>query len=419
MCDGSVIQFMNADEPFAGEQLPGTCRKCGLEGLVAKLPFRESECKECFLAYVRHKFRTILVSSKVLPKGSKVLVFFDGSAEALVLLDMIHFAQNQNNFKSLHCAIQVIHIDERDPAEDHTKHAAKVNRIACTLKKFNSFKNFITPFSVDNAALVHLYDVDDYLTHGIRNSECKFQAPVEDIHSLTSKLDYIKQKRRRLLASACVQLNCDFLFLPDISLHLATQLITDIALGRGGSAALGTFLVDDRFHGIKIVRPLKNFNNVEVRYYLQVQNLIPANIRSFDSSCETPCLQNVTRLFIERLQLNFSSTVATILKTGGKILPNNEVTQQNFHILNKENEGVELHMCVFCNSRLDVLDYSTIHATDFSRMVSEMGATLRSCPTIGSLLKINSCNEKEELRRQLCHGCRNIVDECTNMNSKM
>lgn len=48
--------------------------KCNQEKCVIKLDLKLAMCKSCFLLFVRHKFRAALGATKVVPRGSKILV---------------------------------------------------------------------------------------------------------------------------------------------------------------------------------------------------------------------------------------------------------------------------------------------------------------------------------------------------------
>ena len=67
------------------------CKKCNSEKVAVKLYLKDAQCENCFLFYARHKFRAALGASKIVRRGANVLIIFDGSAENMVMMDMIKY----------------------------------------------------------------------------------------------------------------------------------------------------------------------------------------------------------------------------------------------------------------------------------------------------------------------------------------
>ncbi|XP_017854123.2 cytoplasmic tRNA 2-thiolation protein 2 [Drosophila busckii] len=362
----------------------GDCTKCSQPAEeLYKLNFRQPECRACFLNYARHKFRAALGASKALPRGAEVLLLIDGTPESLVLLDMLHYAQTQNTFKRLHCNVRVLYIDagsslsKRDPLP-----ALRDCQRRYTPFEFHVVHSNATPDSVQL--------LDNY----IAIAEPK---QLEKHRNLTAHQDYAQQQRKRLMGAVAAQLRCSHIFESSICSTLATQLLSSIALGRGGSVALDVALFDDRLPAqVKLLRPLKDLNAQEVQLYVKAQQLQAfPTINELDK--DSASLQNLTKSFVDNLQLNYASTVSTIFRTGDKIAAK--------RCLNVEVDA----KCALCQSDLEEETSDTLLAIEYSRSVSEAGAALQQRQSIEQLEKC--ARERLLSSRDLCHACSNIKTE--------
>lgn len=366
----------------------GNCNKCGLySNELYKLNFRAAECVECFISYARHKFRAALGAAKVLPRNAEVLVIINGTAESLVLLDMLHFAQTLNTFKRLHCNARVVFVDERTtPTSTDPLPALRE-----LYKRYAPFKFYIIQL---NAEPKSLQLVEDYNFDIDTSTDQQ-----KELRSLTASQDYVQQQRKRLIGGVAAHLKCSHVFEPSISTALAAQLLTSVALGRGGSAALDVALLDDRLpNGIKLLRPLKDLNEQEVQFYVHAQKLQPFQLEERDLTSDAS-LQNLTNLFVANLQQNYASTVSTVFRTGDKISPNRQSEEPTT-------------LCALCQSALDSELSDTLLAIEYSRAVSEMGVALQNNDNVEALEQ--RARHKLMTTEDLCHGCRNIKSELTN-----
>lgn len=367
----------------------GNCNKCGLvSNELYKLNFRGPECVECFLGYARHKFRAALGAAKALPRNSEVLLVINGTAESLVLLDMLHYAQTQNTFKRLHCNARVVFVDERTtPTSGDPLPALKELH-----DRYVPFKFYIVQLDAEPKSL-QLVENYNFCIDTVVDNQKK-------LRSLTARQDYLQQQRNRLIGAVAVQLQCTHVFEPSISTALATQLLTSVALGRGGSVALDVALLDDRLpNGVKLLRPLKDLNEQEVQFYVHAQKLQPFELEKRGHSSDAS-LQNLTKAFVANLQQNYASTVSTVFRTGDKIAAN------------RGTEEEPTSLCALCQSVVNNSLSDTLLAIEYSRAVSEMGVALQHNENIEALEQ----HARQNLRStdDLCHACRNIQAELTN-----
>ncbi|XP_017117009.1 cytoplasmic tRNA 2-thiolation protein 2 isoform X1 [Drosophila elegans] len=368
---------------------PGDCNKCGVTSSeLYKLNFRTAECRDCFLAYARHKFRAALGAAKILPRNAEVLLVLDGSAESLVLLDMLHFAQTQNTFKRLHCNARVVYVDDHQVLG---RYPVDMEAIKTLSDQYAPFEFHVIELGALSSSLQRIKE------HSPSPNETnELVEKLERLRSLTARQDFLQQQRKNLIASVAEKLQCSHVFEPSISVDLATQLLTAIALGRGGSAALDVALLDDRLAGdVKLLRPLKDLNEQEIQFYVHAQRLKPllqGGSRYGQERGQTASLQNLTSAFVANLQKNYASTVSTVFRTGDKIAVNAHPEQAT---------------CVQCQSALDSDLSDTLLAIEYSRSVSEAGVGLyKNGDDLEALAK-----RRLEAQDGLCHACRGIQTE--------
>lgn len=392
----------------------GICDKCSAEGDIIKLSFRKPECKNCFLHYVHHKFRATLGSSKILPKGANVLLICDGSPESIVLLEMMYFARSQNTFKRLHCMTKLLYVDESNITSNDKN---EVKNLVKFLNKYEDINKFIVSIGTQES-LTEISIIDQYFNKEF-NFKSSFNEILSNIKSLTSRQDYVKIHKFKIIQSVAEKLQCDFVFMSDISTSLATELLTSISLGRGASAALDVSLVDTRMKNIKIIRPIKDLNKTEVQFYLEVNNLPSFQILNYgSSSAATSSIQNLTKHFVDNLQQNFSSTVSTIVRIGDKIAPKTYLCEgiDSLSIDSHKSANVvetKDAKCSFCNSNLDCLESKAILATEFSRVVTSAGSKYDKFQGLNEVQK-NLLKELDNDKKFFCHSCCNIQNDVIN-----
>ena len=380
------------------------CKKCNVENVVVKLNLKTGQCKNCFLMYVRHKFRASLGSTKVVRRGSNVLLYFNGKPESVIMLDMIHYALEQEAFKRLHLFPKIIFIDKSclfNEAED--KRINRLKSIQNILQKY-PYESYYT--SIGNTEGDSLENLLTFNNHSLYlHDEILLKETINSFTNLTTRQDFIRQLKTNMLIKIAKKIDCKFIFFPDIGTDLATTFLTNVALGRGGYVALDVSFHDDRHSGIEIIRPMRDININEIENYVAL-----CNIECIDYKDVGQCfgiessIQNLTKNFIEQLQKTYPSTVSTIFRTGDKIAPNKSKTS-----------NADTEFCIFCKSYLDFKQSNTLFATEYSRYISK---NLNNQTLDIEQLAENAVNGRQisegvvNYDHKLCHGCRNIFRNC-------
>jgi cytoplasmic tRNA 2-thiolation protein 2 len=394
---------------FEGE----TCKKCNAAPSVIKLDFKHSTCMSCFLLYVRHKFRAALGSTKVVRRNSKVLVHFTGGVASVCLMDMIRIGFEQETHKRLCFEVDLVYVDENcvgSDGQDAGKRLEKVQEVAKVLEQFPNFECFYT--TIGGRDSDELLDIKTLTLESIQpviENEKNFMKTFTALKSLSSKQDHLSVTRNGVLRHVANSRSCQYIFISDIALVLATRLLTNISLGRGSSTANDVAFCDDRIEEVKIVRPLRDLSEVEVTNYVKFLEFRYVDAVNFgDDHGQFASIQNLTSKFINGLQQNFSSTVSTVYRTCSKIAPG-EPTQEDGLPENLPSPCDASQRCVMCKSYLDYHNSETLFAIEFSRIVAE-SAGEESQNLVESEGKASDAVDggKSEVRKNLCHGCRNI-----------
>lgn len=424
--EGGVHAMQNDFSNMKFEYKTGdVCKKCKNAEIVVKIDFREAECKECFLSYVRHKFRATLGSTKILPKNSEVLLITDGNQESIALLDMVHYALNQDNFKRLRCNVKLLYVDDNFLFKKSQNNISDIEKI---LKKYNlnSYVISLTSTSTSSSSKGKPMKFNEYLQLDLIEEENKFMKILDNIQSLTSKQDFLMKIQRNVINLAAIHLNCQFIFLPDINSDLAATFLTNISLGGGSSVALDVSLLDDRISNIKLIRPIKDLTINEISNYIQLNNLKYLEKFKYGeeniNNSKFLSIQNLTKEFVKNLQQNFPSTVSTVYRTGDKIASatTNKIKQKNSNtssIVNNKNslENNANEKCQFCKSKLDTIISDSLEAIKFSKLVSTR--LIKNIENIDDVQNVNLDEFETDIPKNLCHTCRNIYQDsnCKNI----
>lgn len=357
-------------------QVNQICNNCKTNNVVVKLAFKEAQCKSCFLMYVRHKFRAALGTTKIVRRGSNVLIDFDGSPNSLVLMHMINYAISQETFRKLHFNVFTLFIDE-NCIEQKEDPKSIIDNLKNILAQFNFNSNFFSCIDTDET----LINVDTLNYLDITYDNIDFLKKLNSIKNLSLKQDFIRMTRKNILRLIAEKLDCQYIFTSEISTELAALVLADVALGRGQSAAFDVGFVDDRIEHAKIIRPIRDLTEAEVQHYIaltEIQHFNKSNFIYGKNKGEFSSIQNLTAHFVDGLQKNFSSTVSTVFRTGDKFALNRVKIESQ---------------CEFCKGLIDCENSETLHAIEFSSKVSTIN---------------NDREETSNLMKSLCHGCRNI-----------
>ncbi|GAB0101022.1 Cytoplasmic tRNA 2-thiolation protein 2 [Sergentomyia squamirostris] len=369
---------MPESKPDNPEIVGSVCKKCNIPAVV-KLNFKEPQCQDCFLYYVRHKFRANLGSTKILPKDCRVLSVFDGFAGSVCLLDLVTYSLHQEKHKKLRFDHNILFVDDLF-LQDEKDLPEKRKKIAGILNQFSETFLYVSLANDGRHPGVgfppHWRD---------EKSETKEEEVFKQLRSSfsseTAWEDFILQRRKNIIRNVSSNRKFTHVFLPEITTDLATSVLSNVLLGRGASVALDVGFIDDRVAEVKLLRPIRDLTHQEVENFIRVRKLQCLSPPARDPSKSIQCL---TEKFVQDLQGNFSSTVATVFRTGDKLAP----------------KQLDNGTCDFCQSSIDGSRSKTLAAVEFSRVVSN--SELNDFPAV---------DESSDLSKY-CYSCRKILLDC-------
>lgn len=172
----------------------------------------------------------------------------------------------------------------------------------------------------------------------------------------SGNVDAVDIFRRNFITSLTKLFGCTVAFTPEICIDTAVGILTDVALGRGAQIPLNMGVIDDRCSEVKLFKPLRLFEMKELVYYNFFNDLTSVNVTKVKNSenALNTSVQILMKNFVEGLQINFPSTITTIMRTGDKLSCDGNNNR-----------------CKFCLAPIEVQNtLSSCEATDFSKWVS-------------------------------------------------
>ncbi|KAJ8965551.1 hypothetical protein NQ314_004051 [Rhamnusium bicolor] len=279
MCSVSDENFENeADKVMVKSErrvtLSANCNKCRTAKSCVVLRNKDTYCKNCFLAGATHKFKALIGKSRLIRPNDRDI------------LKKVEQEVTSFGFK-LYCI---------------------------------SFVEYIL-----NPSIIHGIIENNELNISENDKDRLWDILVKKT-SKTNKTDVINLFMRQLLVDAAKYLNCKFIFTPEISIDIASHLLTNISLGRGCHVPIDTGFCDERDEDVKILRPLRLFDLKELAFYNKFNNLDPICIRHREVNPYSS-VQDLMKKFVKDLQENFPATVTTVMKTGDKLALDKDNTE--------------------------------------------------------------------------------------------
>nr|XP_023029119.1 cytoplasmic tRNA 2-thiolation protein 2 [Leptinotarsa decemlineata] len=320
MCSIGDDVFENESDklmPLEETILSKTCIKCRTEPPCIVLRDKDSYCEACFLAGTTHKFKALLGKSRLIRPKDRVLIYHKVGHPSTALLHFLRAGLDLSTPKKLRFEPVVLFIDDQyhlslDERLELLKAVEQEIKSFGFKGNFVSFAEYVSnPAKIDELIL----SSDLQIT---QDDQMKLSASITKKCTTTSRKDIEDLLRRRLLLDVAKSRSCKFIFTPEISVDTASQLLTNISLGRGSHIPNDTGFCDDRDDDVKILRPLRLFDMKELVLYNEINNSKPLSIRQPEVNPYSS-VQDLMKKFVSDLQVNFPSTVNTILKTGDKL----------------------------------------------------------------------------------------------------
>jgi len=379
--------------------LSKTCMKCKKEKAVVVIRIHDPMCRNCFLTYVTHKFRSTLGKSKLVQANDKVLTVVTGDHGSTALLHLVRDALSLGAHKRLRFNPAVLFVDESVTLSTDTTGAhlaqdySHVEEIAQTF----GYPFFNIPiyegFAKTDASGACNGDVN-----GIAGDEKKFRQCFESISSLTAKQDFLCSTRCWLIAEVARREGYKKVMLGETSTSLCMKLISNISLGRGNTVALDLGVADTRHTGVTIIRPMREISSKEVAMFNRLSDIevhLPRNLWTAKKSGAS--LQHKTEEFISGLVSDFPHTVNTVFRTGDKVCSSRTNTPAH-----------ERSTCPMCRTPITHTNRTLNTPNGDGKVVNGDGDEGGGCcGSGGGECGSSKCSQisSEDVRGRLCYAC--------------
>ncbi|XP_060528998.1 cytoplasmic tRNA 2-thiolation protein 2 isoform X2 [Cylas formicarius] len=330
------------------------CNKCRHEKASILLRGKDAYCRNCFLASTNHKFKAILGKSKLIRPYDKVLISFDVGHPSVALLHLIRSGLDLDTPKRLKFIPVVVFIEDRY----HLSLDERKEMLRDIQTEVNNFQLKLYFVSLANClSSENEINISENILNVTELDKAKLSTVVANNANETTKNELLFILKRNVLLKVAKNLDCKFIFTPELSIDIASNLLSNVSLGRGDNISLDTGFCDNRDERVKILRPLRDFDMKEVAFYNVLHHLNPISVRGREVN-SNHSVQNLMRDFITKLQSDYPATVTTIVKTGDKL-----TTQI------KDNCD---RRCRLCNGTITQrpTELSSEESTNFSKLIS-------------------------------------------------
>ncbi|KAK4875164.1 hypothetical protein RN001_011586 [Aquatica leii] len=332
------------------------CVKCRTAKPQVVLQNQYPYCKDCFLSATVHKFKALLGKNRIAHPNEKVLIYHKTGHASTALLHFLRTGLDLTTPKKIRFEPILLFV-EGDFKLSVQQRRLILQQVSEEAQRFGFRINYVclTQYILDSTQLSSLIcdKFDDVL---IKENDAASIAGIMKKPNVTTQTEIIKLYEQRLLVDVAKFLNCKCIFTPDLGIDIASQLLTNVCLGRGEHIVFDTGTVDSRDSEVTILKPLRNFTIKEIALYnffngLEPVRFLAENVNPYKS------IQNLMQKFVSDLQENYPATISTIVRTGDKLGVNKNVGEAK---------------CLLCKAPLgtkpDTL--SSSEATNFSHWVS-------------------------------------------------
>ncbi|KAI4460472.1 cytoplasmic trna 2-thiolation protein 2 [Holotrichia oblita] len=332
-----------------------TCNKCREQKSNVLLRGKHGYCKSCFLIGTEHKFKAFLGKHRFIRKDDYVLVNYNLGHPITSLLHFLRSGIDIKTPKQLKFKPIIFYIERNYhlSVEDRRCLLENVNN---QIKRFNFNIYFVSFLEYVETSEIRLKINFGDIPLGTDDLN-KINRICNEKVTPTIRTELYKQFERRLLIGSAKKLGCRHVFMCDLAVDVASQILTNVSLGRGTYLEMDIGICDSRDNDVNIIKPLRFFDIKELVFYNHFNDLIPIVIRE-DQVDPYSSVQNLMVNFVQNLQTNFPSTITTVVKTGDKLSMDKGISNNR--------------KCELCslpiedrNSRL-----TSAEATDFSHWLS-------------------------------------------------
>ncbi|XP_061646612.1 cytoplasmic tRNA 2-thiolation protein 2 isoform X5 [Phyllopteryx taeniolatus] len=351
------------------ESVSKNCVKCKEAIAVVVIRAGDKHCRDCFEQYFRHKFRAILGKNRVVFPGEKVLLAVSGGSSSSSMLRQVQEGLSQNAHKKLRFMPGIVYIDEGGALDQSVEERRQTVAMMEDMFKATGFPFYIVPLEKVLDLPSSVIVMAPSSSQQQESQTQLLQQLIDCSKTLTAKEDILSMLRQHLLVHTARCEGYNKLMFGDNCTRLAVKLLSSISLGRGAQLAQDTSFSDSRYGDIISLRPMRDYSSKEIAYYRHIFNVpsvVTPNLHTKNK--EKASIQRLTESFVNKLQVDFPSTVSTIYRTSEKLQTTCKSTSAN-----------PCDRCLLCMCSLDttVENASAFQATRISERLSQ-------CKSVGA-----------------------------------
>lgn len=374
------------------------CLKCDKNSVIVTR-INEALCRECFTEYFTHKFRATIGKNKLLNKNEEVIFAYSGSGSSVAMLNLIVQGTSETAYlkKKFTFKPTILFIEDHVLFEKSENNEIRKKFIQKFLKSVE-YAGFDVYFSLIENSIQdgepsfykNLDDVD------LNTERCtQFVNFINDIKNDTSREEMIKRLRIQLISKIATEIKIIKVILGLNCSKLTVDLLSNVAMGKGAHIS-SEMSLEEKHNDITFLRPLREVTAKEIAFYNHISDKSDSIMSSNTSTLNLPnsSIYRLTEKFINGVQNNFPTTVATIFRTSDKLVPF---------------ESSELNVKTFCKLCLGTIDTNN--------NIGLASSAVNDLIFSKSISKINSNGETDLFDTSLyCYSCIITINDVTDKN---
>jgi len=266
------------------------CEKCTAE---SELTVQASGhfCRLCFIDYFRQKFRRILGASKIIRKGDRVALAYDGSKSAAALLDiLIVLSRGDDSNPKYH---------KKNRYESVAVHLGENEKIEKVFERL-PIEHHVIAIGESEIEKEEIDRID------------RFDDETERVYNRAAKM-------KKLILRKCKELDIQHVIMASMVDHVAADALTSLCLGLGRHLSQSAVLAQ-QCDGVTILRPFREVTQVEVDFYCRALSLEHPKKDEEDPNGRKNSVQALSSLFMTNLALvGQKSNPSAIIRMAEKI----------------------------------------------------------------------------------------------------
>ncbi|XP_053127182.1 cytoplasmic tRNA 2-thiolation protein 2 [Hemicordylus capensis] len=437
------------------------CMKCKEGSPVLIIRVGDAFCKACFKDYFVHKFRAMLGKNRCIYPGEKVLLAFSGGPASSSMVRQVEEGLSREAAKKLRFKPGIIFVDEGAVCGQGPDTREETRRQVETILRATGFPYHLLSLeevfdlpasilrSVSDTAATHGHSykeaVDGFIQQQRKEAgDAARKEPAATSNTgpppvsrteelsrlfgaaktLTAREELLQTLRSHLILHVARTNGYAKVMAGDSCTRVAVKLLTSLCLGRGAFLAADTGFSDNRYGGVLVLRPMREYAAKEIAFYNRLFGVPTVFTPALDTKApDRASIHRLIESFLYKLQSEFPSTISTVYRTGEKL----GVTPRDA----AADGPTELEKCLFCLCALDtnIVGGSSLEATLLSEQLCQKrpqpsGSSGGCC---GEARKQTDCcrgplgpgtaPHSGSLLPLLCYSCRTTLKDMSSWES--